>query len=145
MVEIDTRYEGQLRCRLIHGPSRQELITDAPVDNQGKGEAFSPTDLVAAALGSCILTVMGIVAQRHNLDLAGTQALVRKEMINEPKRRISSLEVTVNVATSFDAPLRGLLERAAITCPVHHSLHPAVAVRIKFVYPVGLSKLKGSG
>lgn len=135
MVEIEARYEGHLHCRLTHGPSGQELTTDAPKDHEGRGEAFSPTDLVAAALGSCMLTVMGIVARRHELDLSGTQAHVVKEMVNEPARRIGKLTVTVTFAKRFDETQRTLLERAAMRCPVHHSLHPDIDAPVKFVYP----------
>src|SRR5436190_3798228 len=92
-VEIDVVYQGELRCVAKHGPSKTELTTDAPVDNHGKGESFSPTDLVATALGSCILTTMGIVAQRHNIDLTGTRVHVVKEMVQQPIRRIGALPV----------------------------------------------------
>ena len=81
MVEITTTYDGQLRCTATHGPSGNTLITDAPKDNMGKGEAFSPTDLVATALATCVLTTMGIVAKRHDLDIAGATARVTKEMV----------------------------------------------------------------
>ena len=135
MVEIRTVYEGELRCRLTHGPSGQTFVTDAPTDNHGKGEAFSPTDLVAAALGSCVLTVMGIVAMRHQIDLAGTQALVQKAMITAPTRRIGSLAMTVTFPRNFSSQERQLLEGAAMSCPVHHSVHPDIRVPIEFVYP----------
>jgi len=135
MVEIRAVYEGDLRCRVTHGPSGHELLTDAPTDHQGRGEAFSPTDLVAAALGSCILTVMGIVARRHQLDLAGTTANVTKEMVDQPSRRIARLAVTVTFPKSFPPQARALLEQAARSCPVHHSLDPAVEAPVEFVYP----------
>ena len=136
MVEIDAVYEGNLRCRLTHGPSGQQLITDAPKDNQGEGAAFSPTDLVAAALSSCMLTVMGIVAKRHGIDLTGTTAHVVKEMVNTPERRIGRLEVTVTFPRSYPDEQRALLERAALACPVHHSLHPEIAAPVQFVHPL---------
>ena len=135
MVEITAVYEGQLRCRVTHGPSKQQLITDAPVDNHGRGEAFSPTDLVAAALGSCVLTVMGIVAERHGIDLAGARAQVRKEMIDIPARRIKRLTVTVTFARDYKASQRALLERTAMSCPVHHSLSADLESPVRFVYP----------
>ncbi len=135
MVEIRAVYEGELRCRLTHGPSGQQVITDAPVDNHGKGEAFSPTDLVAAALGSCMLTVMGIVAARHRIDLAGTSVRVLKEMVNQPVRRIGRLAVTITFPRAYAEEQRALLERTALTCPVHHSLHPDVDAPVAFVYP----------
>ncbi len=134
-IEITAIYEGQLHCRLTHGPSGQMFVTDAPKDNFGQGAAFSPTDLVAAALGSCTLTVMGIVARRHGIDLAGTTAKVQKEMVNAPTRRISRLPVTITFVRSFDESQRRLLEQAAQSCPVHHSLHPDIDAPIQFQYP----------
>ena len=135
MVEIRTVYEGALRCRVTHGPSGQTFQTDAPTDNHGKGEAISPTDLLAASLGSCILTVMGIAAERHRIDLTGTTIRVEKEMVNVPVRRIVRLSSTVTFPQAFSAEQRALLERTAVSCPVHHSLHPDIAVPIEFVYP----------
>ena len=135
MVEVRAVYEGGLRCRVTHGPSGQTLITDAPVDNHGRGEAFSPTDLVAAALSSCILTVMGIVAERHQIGLTGTTVHVKKEMMNEPARRIGSLSVTVTFPHAYPEAQRQLLERTALSCPVHHSLHPQLHAPIDFQYP----------
>ncbi|NIP97177.1 MAG: OsmC family protein, partial [Akkermansiaceae bacterium] len=92
MVEIEINYEGQLRCGAEHGPSKDTLKTDAPVDNHGRGEAFSPTDLVATALGSCMLTIMGIVAQRDGIPLEGSRARVVKHMSTDTPRRIAKLE-----------------------------------------------------
>ena len=145
MVEIHAVYEGNLRCHVTHGPSGQTIPTDAPKDNFGKGEAFSPTDLVAAALGSCMLTVMGIVAMRHQIDLTGTQASVTKEMIPEPSprpfskgrgsRRIDRLSVTITFPRRFTEDERRLLEETALRCPVHHSLHQDVDAPVAFVYP----------
>jgi putative redox protein len=137
-VEIDVVYQGELRCVAKHGPSQTALTTDAPVDNHGKGESFSPTDLVATALGSCILTTMGIVAQRHNLDMAGTQVHVVKEMVQQPVRRIGALPVRVTFPADKAAKLspadRTLLENAARHCPVYQSLHPDVDHPLEFVY-----------
>src|SRR5260221_14414378 len=96
-VRIDFRYEGQLRCSAVHGPSQNQLLTDAPVDNHGRGESFSPTDLVATALGTCMLTVMGIFAEKHEIDLRGATATVFKEMITPPVRRIGRLACEIRV------------------------------------------------
>jgi putative redox protein len=136
-VEMDIRYEGDLRCAATHGPSRDTLTTDAPVDNGGKGAAFSPSDLVATALGACMVTLMGLVAKRTGLDLNGTRVHVVKEMVSEPVRRIGTLAVTVTLppGRAFSAADREKLERAAKTCPVKQSLHPDVNVRMEFVYP----------
>jgi putative redox protein len=137
-VEIDIVYAGQLRCIATHGPSQQQLNTDAPVDNHGRGESFSPTDLVATALGSCMITVMGIVAERHELDLVGTQVHVVKEMVQQPVRRIGALRTTIRIPVEQAAKLskedRTRLEAAALHCPVHQSLHPEISLPIEFIY-----------
>lgn len=137
-VEIDIVYEGQLRTCATHEQSGNTLLTDAPKDNQGKGETFSPTDLVATALGSCIVTIMGIVAQRDNLDITGTKVHVTKEMMQKPVRRIGSLKVTVTVpqekASGLSSADREKLQKAAQHCPVHQSLHPDIETPVSFVY-----------
>ena len=137
MVRIDVEYLGDLRCRSVHAPSGNQLVTDAPVDNQGKGEAFSPTDLVATALATCVLTTMGIVAQRHGWDLSGSHATVEKVMVNNPHRRIGRLELVVRVPAGLDERARKTLERTAHTCPVHHSLLPEVELPMRFEWTVG--------
>ena len=134
MVEITTVYNGQLRTTATHGPSGNTLITDAPKDNMGKGEAFSPTDLVATALATCILTTMGIVAQRNNLDITGATAKVTKEMVTSPIRRIGRLPVTVNMPRQFSEEDQKRLENAAHTCPVHKSLHTDIEAPITFTW-----------
>ncbi len=121
MVSISVEYAGGLHCTAIHGPSSSKLETDAPADNQGKGEAFSPTDLVAAALGTCIATTMAIVAERHEVNLKGMNVKVAKEMASDP-RRISRLTTEVHVPLPADHPQRALLEKTALGCPVHRSL-----------------------
>ena len=135
MVEIHAVYEGRLRCRVTHDPSGQVLMTDAPKDNHGQGSTFSPTDLVAAALGSCMLTVMGIVAERHQIDLIGTTVRVTKEMTTSPSRRIGRLAVVVRFPKAYTDEQRALLERAAATCPVHHSLHQNLDAPVTFQSP----------
>jgi uncharacterized OsmC-like protein len=132
MVKIDIRYEGNLRSTASHGPSGQTLITDAPVDNHGKGESFSPTDLVATALGSCMATIMGIAAERHQLDLRGMEIEVTKVMSSDMPRRIARLETTIRVPLPPEHPQRALLENAALTCPVHKSLHPELEKPVDF-------------
>lgn len=127
MVEITIAYSGELRCNAVHGPSSQTLFTDAPVDNHGKGESFSPTDLVATALGSCMMTIMGIVAARKNLDLTGMTVRVEKHMSADSPRRIIALPTVLRVLLPADHPERALLEAAALGCPVHHSLHPDIS------------------
>jgi len=131
MVEIRMSYEGDLRCRATHVPSSSTLTTDAPVDNQGKGESFSPTDLVATALGTCMMTIMGIAAARMSLDLRGMTAVVTKEM-TPPPRRIARLAVTITIPGDFNDEQKQKLQNAAMTCPVHKSLHPEVAAPVEF-------------
>jgi putative redox protein len=134
MVKISTAYEGGLRCRATHGPSGATLVTDAPVDNHGKGESFSPTDLVATGLGACMMTIMGIVADRHGLDLTGMSAETEKVMTAQPPRRIASLRTRLAIPLPADHPQRQLLEQAALACPVHKSLHPDIDAAIEFVW-----------
>src|SRR5208282_1668458 len=133
-VEINVVYEGGLHCAATHGPSRQTLTTDAPVDNGGKGAAFSPTDLVATALGSCMATIMGLVAQRNDLKIEGLQIQVLKEMASEPVRRISALKTRMLFPNSgaLSAGDRAKLEAAARACPVKQSLSPEVKTPIEF-------------
>ena len=125
MVTISATYEGDLCCTAIHGPSAAKLQTDAPKDNEGLGRFFSPTDLVATALATCILTTMGIVARRRGITLKGASAKVEKHM-NATPRRIGRLPVEVHIAGTFDAEQKKVLENAAHGCPVHKSLHPDI-------------------
>ena len=135
MVSIHAVYEGQLRCVATHGPSSNQLTTDAPVDNRGKGESFSPTDLVATALGTCMVTVMGIAADEHGWDVEGLTVDVEKFMIADPKRRIRKLEVVIRMPGDperWSDEQRAELEKAALSCPVHGSLHPDTEVPVTF-------------
>ena len=131
MVAINIEYVGNLHCKATHAPSGVELITDAPADNMGKGETFSPTDLVATALGTCILTVMGTKAQSMGIDLTGSTVVVDKEMTSGP-RRISRLATSVVVPHQISDRDRKVLEAAAFTCPVHKSMSSEVAMPITF-------------
>lgn len=126
MITINLSYQGALRCSATHLPSGNVLTTDAPVDNNGRGEAFSPTDLVATALGACMATVMGIIAERKGIALEGMNIQVRKHMSADAPRRISKLEVDLEMPLPANHPERKLLESAARGCPVHHSLHPDI-------------------
>lgn len=134
MVEINVSYEGTLRCRSIHGPSKNELITDAPADNMGKGEAFSPTDLVATALASCIATTIGIVAQRKGFDVTGMKVHVEKHMSTDAPRRIVRLPIKLWLPLPADHPERPLIEKAAYGCPVHQSVHPDIEMPMEFIW-----------
>jgi putative redox protein len=128
MTTMTCRYEGQLRCLAVHDPSAAELLTDAPLDNQGRGEAFSPTDLVATALATCILTIMGITAERHGLAIEGSEARVEKTMTGTGVRRIEQLTVWISLPAGLEAPQRDLLRRAGEGCPVKRSLEGAVSM-----------------
>lgn len=126
-------YKGDLRTECEHIQSSSKFITDAPLDNNGKGEAFSPTDTVATALASCMITTMGIKANAHNLDIKGTFAEVTKHMEANP-RRISKIDVVMNVKGELTAKDKTLLENVAMTCPVIYSIHPDIEKNIKFIY-----------
>ncbi|HET7819188.1 MAG TPA: OsmC family protein [Bacteroidia bacterium] len=126
-------YKGDLRTTAVHLKSGQQIVTDAPVDNNGKGEAFSPTDLMATSLGSCMLTVMGIVAKRHNLNIDGTRVEVLKIMAENP-RRVAEIHIDMYFVNSFSEKDRTLLENTAMTCPVAKSLHPDINQKIRFHY-----------
>lgn len=135
MVEITVRYEGELRCTARHGPSGTTLLTDAPIDNHGRGESFSPTDLLAAALPACMMTIMGIVAAREGVDLRGMTATTHKVMSTDAPRRIASLRTVISLPIPADSPHRAKLEQAAHTCPVSKSLMEAIDAGVDFVYP----------
>ncbi len=133
---IEVWYEGELATRCVHSENGVEIMTDAPKENQGLGRYFSPTDLLAASLGSCMLTLMGMAAKRLNIDIQGTRANVTKEMASAPARRIGKLTV------EFFCPLQpseeeiGKLIQMAETCPVHKSLHPDIVLDFRYHWGV---------
>ena len=127
-------YMGELRTKAVHLRSGKAIITDAPVDNQGKGEAFSPTDLVATALGSCMMTIMGIVAEREGIKLYGTIAEVGKIMTTNP-RRIGEVKIKIKFTEKLNREQRDKLEKAAKTCPVSGSLSENLKETVEFIYP----------
>ena len=133
-VHIDITYEGDLRCAAVHGPSGDRLVTDAPVDNEGQGRHFSPTDLVAASLGSCILTILGIAARKRGYALEGAQVSVDKHMAEQPRRHISALTLKFTLPAALNERARTLLEALAETCPVAASLGPDTEVDLQFEY-----------
>lgn len=128
------RYEGQLRTEATHVASGTSIQTDAPVDNHGRGEAFSPTDLVGTALGTCILTTMAIVAERHSVDLVGSTVNVKKIMSQDAPRRIVQFDVDLHLPASLSDSDRTLMERVAHTCPVALSLNPEIKQEVRFIY-----------
>ena len=127
-------YLGNLRTESVHISSNNKIVTDAPTDNNGKGEAFSPTDLVASSLSSCILTVLGIVSRRIKYDLTNTKSSVKKIMGDNP-RRIVEIVVRVEFLVYADPKTRSILEKAALNCPVAKSLHPDIKQSISFIWP----------
>jgi uncharacterized OsmC-like protein len=134
MYTVETIYEGELITRATHSRSGVELMTDAPPDNQGKGSSFSPTDLLAASLGSCMLTIMGIAARNHNFNLDGTRVHILKKMAADP-RRVIGIDVILDLpAGEYSEQQKRILEHAARTCPVALSLHPDIKQEITFNY-----------
>ena len=132
-VEITGKYVGNLKVEMTHGPSGAVIRTAAPVDNQGDGSSFSPTDLASAALGSCMLTLIAIVGQRDGLDLTGLSFRLEKHMASNP-RRIGAIPVTIQMPAGLTPEQRKKLENAALTCPVHKSLAEDVDKPVWFVY-----------
>lgn len=132
-VNFSGRYLGSLKCELVHDESQAKIVTDAPKDNMGDGSSFSPTDMCAASLAACIVTTMGIVAQRNGYDMTGTKFTSSKEMEQSP-RRIGRIKVDIDLPASLSAEARQKIERAGETCPVHKSLHPEVKLEIKYNY-----------
>lgn len=127
MVEFTISYDGGLHCDATHGPSGTRIATDAPADNLGRGESFSPTDLTCTSLGTCMVTTMAIYAQRKGFDFpAGAKLVVRKIMTSEPPRRIARIEIDAEIPLPADHAERADLERVALNCPVALSLHPDV-------------------
>ena len=134
MVEMSGTYAGDLRCEIVHGPSGAKLVTDAPLDNEGLGRGFSPTDLAAAALGTCIVTIMGIVARRREIDIDGIRFSVTKEMVSKPMRRIGRIRTVVRLPAALGPEERAVLERAAHACPIEKSLLPELETPVEFIY-----------
>lgn len=130
-------YKGSLRTEAKHLQSETLIETDAPVDNQGKGERFSPTDLLATSLGSCMLTIMGIKARDMQIDLAGTEVSIKKLMKAEP-RRVGGIDVAFKFPSSLQLSdkEKTILENAALTCPVAKSIHPDIEMNVEFGWPV---------
>ena len=135
MIQIDISYQGELRCQAVHGPTGQTLTTDAPVATRGNGEHFSPTDLVAAELGTCILTIIAGLANRENIDLTGVKISVAKEMASAPQRHIGKLITRVTMPCPLTEQQKAKFERAAHLCPVHESIRPDIEMPIEFIYP----------
>ncbi|MBE0558828.1 MAG: OsmC family protein [Proteobacteria bacterium] len=134
MVSQTISYLGTLRCSVIHGPSGVQFVTDAPTDNHGRGQSFSPTDLVVTALATCIVTTMGIRAQGDGVSLDGSTVFIEKHMSTDPPRRISRIALRIEIAAGISASYRLILEHTARTCPVAQSIHPGIESELSFHY-----------
>lgn len=134
-ITFKTIYQGQLRTESTHTQSGQKIITDAPTDNQGKGEAFSPTDLTCTSLATCIITTMAIVAERNQVDLTGAEIQAKKIMASNP-RRIAEIHIALHFLKNLNLSeeMKQKLEHAALHCPVKLSLHPDIVQKIEFLY-----------
>jgi putative redox protein len=134
MVKMSGTYAGALKCNLTHEDSGTQIQTVAPKDNQGDGSSFSPTDLLGAALGSCIVTTLAIVAARDQISIEGARFEVTKEMVSQPTRRVGTLTVKVYLPASIPESYRAKVIHVAHACPVHKSLHPDVQMPIEISY-----------
>jgi putative redox protein len=137
MVQMTGIYQGEKHCELTHGPSGSHIQTDAPKDNHGKGEKFSPTDLVGAALGSCIITTMAILTEKDGMNFKGSHFEVHKIMGSNP-RRISELHVKIHLSKKISAADQGRLLEIAHNCPVQKSLHPELNVKLQLIYDLDI-------
>ena len=133
MNTFEVKYQGNLRTIATHLDSGYEISTDAPKDNHGLGETFSPTDMVCSALASCILTIMAIAVEKNDVDIKDAKAIVKKTMGNNP-RRITKIEIDLTFPREYDSKIKTILERAAHNCPVHHTLSERVEKNISFTY-----------
>ena len=133
MNTFEIKYQGNLRTKAIHLDSGSEINTDAPKDNHGLGETFSPTDMVCTALASCIITIMAIAVEKDSIDIRDTTAFVKKTMGNNP-RRITKIEIDITFPRDYDSRTKTILERAAFNCPVHHTLSETIEKNISFTY-----------
>ena len=134
MVKMHVVYEGDLHTVVTHEPSGQSLHTDAPPDNNGKGETFSPTDLLGASAASCIATVIGIYAERKGWDLRGMRLAVEKSMSTDAPRRLAALRVEIWMPIAVEEKEKGKIEQIALSCPVHKSLHPDIETPIRIYW-----------
>jgi putative redox protein len=134
-VQITGTYQGNKKVQLVHGPSGATITTVPPVDNQGDGSSFSPTDLASGSLGACMLTIIALVAERDGIDIRGSSFSVTKEMQASP-RRIARLSVVFHLPEGLTADQQQKLKNAALTCPVHKSLHPDIEIPVEFIFDV---------
>ena len=133
MNTFEVKYDGNLRTTAVHLDSGSKIYTDAPKDNHGLGEKFSPTDMLCSSLASCILTIMAIAIEKNGIDIKNTIATVKKTMVSNP-RRISKIDINLVFPRDYDIKIKTILERAAKNCPVHHSLSEKIEKNISFKY-----------
>ena len=132
MVKIEIEHTGSLHSEALHTESGTRIHTDAPLDNGGKGESFSPTDLLATALGTCMTTTMDLYAKKNGFGIGEAKAVVLKHMVSQPSRRVGRLDVVVDMPLSSSHPEREALERVALNCPVAKSLSPDIQIPVSF-------------
>ncbi len=135
MATIETIYLGELRTEATHVLSGTKLLTDAPIDNQGRGESFSPTDLVAAALGSCMITIMGMAARTHGFNIEGTRLSITKIMTQEPPRKIAEIVIHLDFPLDYPDKVKKIIDFTVKNCPVALSLHPDLKQTVTVTYP----------
>ena len=133
MNKFEVKYQGNLRTIATHLDSGSKITTDAPKDNHGLGEAFSPTDMLCSSLASCILTIMAIAVEKRDIDIKGAKAIIKKKMANNP-RRIAKIDIDLTFPKKYDSKIKTILERAAYNCPVHHALSESIEKNISFKY-----------
>tara|TARA_B100000902_G_scaffold216525_1_gene205838 strand:+ start:170 stop:574 length:405 start_codon:yes stop_codon:yes gene_type:complete len=133
MNKFEVKYQGNLRTIATHLDSGSKITTDAPKDNHGLGEAFSPTDILCSSLASCILTIMAIAVEKRDIDIKGAKAIIKKKMANNP-RRIAKIDIDLTFPKKYDSKIKTILERAAYNCPVHHALSESIEKNISFKY-----------
>ena len=133
MNTFEVKYQGNLRTTVTHLDSGAKIRTDAPKDNHGLGESFSPTDMLCSSLASCILTIMAITVEKKDVDIKDATAIVRKTMVNHP-RRISQIDIELTFPQQYDSKTKTILERVAYNCPVHHAISKSVETNILFKY-----------
>ena len=133
MNTFEVKYQGNLRTTVTHLDSGSTIRTDAPKDNHGLGETFSPTDMLCSSLASCILTIMAIAVEKKDVDIKNAKAIVKKTMVNNP-RRIAKIEIELTFPKEYDSKTKIILERAAHNCPVHHAISENVEKTIRFKY-----------
>jgi uncharacterized OsmC-like protein len=134
MSEMKVEYQGDKRCELLHRASGVKIYTDAPIDNAGKGESFSPTDLMSSSLAACMLTIMGIQLEPLGFNLKGTSCVLKKHMLTNP-RRVGKIEIDLRMCAGIPKQHRPKVEEIAKTCPVQFSINPEIQVELKLSYP----------